>query len=1081
VIAVGVIGKRVLACVVVVVAVLAGSLGVSSAVADTVVWKMRGVSEPTRFSASDATRCEKSRENCDSYQLLSMNVSDVPSSGTIMVTDKLPSGLATAKSPESYGEWWSCTEGRGNTEVTCTSEKPVAAGQFAPPITVYVTAPAASAAGSVLKNEASIAGGGAAAVVSTSEETLDSSQAPPFGLSEFGVEAGAADGSGSVGAGAHPWELSANLELPTVELPPEALSYSTFAPVELWKSAAVELPLGLTGDPLATPKCTEVELESRSGCPAGTGVGSVEIGTEITGDRFVFSNEPEALTSPLYNMVAEGGYPAEFGAVVSGVSVYFFASVVHTPSGYRLRVADPGIPAGGIGAFGGVFTFYGEPAKVEGGSSDAAFLSNPTRCSAEPQVARGEVESWENPGRPVSREATLYPELSGCGLLGFDPSLTMAPSVGEGGTTQADEPSGYTTVVKVPQTSAFSELATPQVKNVSVTLPEGMALSPSAADGLQVCDEAQIALDSTAPGGCPLASQVGTAEAVSPAFAELLQGRVYLAQPRCGGEGQPACTAASASNGELFELYVEVQGPGFTVKFPGVTSVDPATGRITARFEDLIQQPISEFKLHLKSGPRAPLANPQTCGTASTTSDLTPWSSPVTPDATGTSSFNVDWDGQGGACPAGMPFAPGFSAGTVNPAAGAFSPFTLSFSRHDREQDLSGLSVSTPPGLLGKLSSVALCGEPQAAQGSCSAASQIGTATVAAGAGPNPYWVSGPVYLTGSYKGQPFGLSVVVPAKAGPFNLGNVVVRAAIHVDPSTTALTVTSDPLPQIIDGVPLRVQTVNVTINREGFIFNPTNCATQQITASIIAAQGASANVSSPFTAAGCKTLPFHPVFGVSTQAKTSKQDGASLTVKGAFTAGNANIRSTAVVLPKQLPARLTTIQQACTEAQFAANPAGCPTGSMIGTATATTPILTNPVTGPVYLVSHGGAAFPDVVAVLQGEGITVDLVGSIDIKKDITSSDFATVPDAPISSFTLSLPEGPHSGLAAVLPAKAKGNMCGTSLTMPFTITGQNGAQVKQNVKIQVTGCPKTKPKKKAKKKAKVGKHHKAKKKM
>jgi hypothetical protein len=338
-------------------------------------------------------------------------------------------------------------------------------------------------------------------------------------------------------------------------------------------------------------------------------------------------------------------------------------------------------------------------------------------------------------------------------------------------------------------------------------------------------------------------------------------------------------------------------------------------------------------------------------------------------------------------------------------------------------------------------------------------------------------WVSGPVYLTGPYKGQPFGLSVVVPAKAGPFNLGNVVVRSAIHVDPNTAALTIVSDPLPQIIDGIPLRIQTVNVTINREGFIFNPTNCSSQQVAATITAAQGASAGVSSPFTASGCKSLPFHPVFSVSTQAKTSKQTGASLTVQGVFTAGNANVRGVAVVLPKQLPARLTTIQQACTEATFAANPASCPVGSNIGTATAVTPVLSNPVVGPVYLVSHGGAAFPDVVAVLQGEGVTVDLTGSVNIKKGITSSDFAAVPDVPISSFTLSLPEGPHSGLASNLPAKAKRSMCGTSLRMPFTITGQNGAQLTQDVKIAVTGCPRAKAKK-AKGRRKAGrakKHH------
>jgi hypothetical protein len=316
--------------------------------------------------------------------------------------------------------------------------------------------------------------------------------------------------------------------------------------------------------------------------------------------------------------------------------------------------------------------------------------------------------------------------------------------------------------------------------------------------------------------------------------------------------------------------------------------------------------------------------------------------------------------------------------------------------------------------------------------------------------------------LTTGYQGQPFGLSVVVPAVAGPFNLGNIVVRASIHVDPITAALTVVSDPLPQMIDGIPLRIQTVNVTVDRPGFTFNPTNCAQMHVTGTVTGAQGASSSVSSPFAVTGCKNLPFKPVFTVSTQARTSKKLGASLVVRTSYPAGSANIHSVAVTLPVQLPARLTTIQRACTEAVFSANPSSCPAGSDIGTASASTPILANPVSGPVYLVSHGGAAFPDVVAVLQGEGVTVDLVGSVNIKHNITSSTFANVPDVPVSSFLMRLPEGPHSGLGANLPAKAKGSFCGQSLTMPTTITGQNGAVFKQNTKIAVTGCPRTKKK-------------------
>jgi hypothetical protein len=346
---------------------------------------------------------------------------------------------------------------------------------------------------------------------------------------------------------------------------------------------------------------------------------------------------------------------------------------------------------------------------------------------------------------------------------------------------------------------------------------------------------------------------------------------------------------------------------------------------------------------------------------------------------------------------------------------------------------------------------------------------------VAAGAGSHPYHVTGHVYLMGTYKGAPFSLAVVTPAVAGPYDLGTVVVRAALYIDPHTAQVRAVSDPFPSILQGIPLDVRSIALNLNRPGFTLNPTNCEAMTLTGEAISVQNQTASLSDRFQVGGCQGLLFKPSFKVSTQAKTSKRGGASLDVKVGYPKGaQANIHSVAVTLPKQLPSRLTTIQQACTEAAFAANPASCPAGSNIGTATAHTPLLSSPLTGPAFLVSHGGAAFPDVVVVLQGEGVTLDLIGSVNIKKGITSSTFGSVPDAPISSFELSLPEGPHSALAAVVPAKAKGthgginSLCGTTLTMPTTITGQNGAQIKQNTKIAVTGCPK------AKKKAKHRKH-------
>ena len=1105
--------------------VTVSALGVASAASavGTVAWALRGVPEPTRFSPNDATRCESSRPpgpgpHCDRYQLLPINIGNIESSGTITVKDKLPAGIKSAQLPESRGEVWACMETVDKTEVTCTyNEAPILAGRSAPPITVYVTAPPTSLNGEELKNEASIQGGGASAAVSTSEETLVSSQAPPFGLSEFTFEMGTEEGGASLQAGAHPWQVTASLEIPNVELS-SPQGERIFGPVANWKSATVELPLGFIGDPQTRAKCTEIDFEGNK-CPASSSVGSVEVGAEITTDEFGYSHA--GITSALYNLVPEGGYPAEFGAVVDGDSIYLYASVVHASQGYRLRIAAPGLPGGGVGAFGTVLTFYGEPAKVEQEEPEGAFLTNPTHCSAEAQKARAEVESWGQLGQKVSSETTVYSQLTGCSLLNsqFNPTVSMGPSeAGFGpqqeGTSQADTPSAYSFDLTSPQKEGFEELATPELKNVTVALPEGVSVSPSAGYGLVGCraeganginisglDSEEVGpdgLERPAKGKCPEASTLGTVDVFTPDLptrcggegqaackdpdeAAPLQGHVYLAQPECGGAGQQACSNAYAEGrggpsgeGKLFGLYIEVEGSGVIVKLPGTVSANPVTGRLQATFKENPQFPFSELELHLHGGPRAPLANPQTCGSLATESTLTSWAGQEVSGAS--EPFSVDSDGHGGACPATMPFRPGFEAGTVTPVAGGYSPLVLQLSRQDGEQDLSGLEATLPEGLLAKLAGVPECGEAQADAGTCSSESQIGTVAVSAGAGSEPLEETGRIYLTGPYNGGPFGDSVVVPAVAGPFNLGNVVVRGSLRINPNTAQASIVSNPFPTIVDGVPLRVRTVDVEVNRPGFTFNPTDCDSQAVSATITAAQGASAVVSSPFAVTGCASLPFKPSFKVSTRGKTSRVDGASLVVKVAQKPGEANIHRVHLAFPKALPARLATLRGACTEAQFAANPSGCPAGSVIGTGTAVTPVLSAPLSGPAYLVSHGGAAYPDVVFVLQGDGVTIDLTGATDIKKGIAYSTFETVPDAPVSSFEAVLPEGPHAIFGANLPAKAKGSFCGRAPTVATTLDGQNGAVLVQSTRATVSSCPKKKPKHKHKAKGKGGKHKK-----
>ncbi|HYM54356.1 MAG TPA: hypothetical protein VES97_03270, partial [Solirubrobacteraceae bacterium] len=395
-------------------------------------------------------------------------------------------------------------------------------------------------------------------------------------------------------------------------------------------------------------------------------------------------------------------------------------------------------------------------------------------------------------------------------------------------------------------------------------------------------------------------------------------------------------------------------------------------------------------------------------------------------------------------------------AGTTSPLAGGFSPFTLTVSRADGQQYLSTIGAQLPPGLSDVLKSVPLCPEPQASSGGCPQASEIGTATVAAGAGALPLHLSGPVYLTGPYGGAPFGLAIVVHAIAGPFDLGTEVVRTSIAVDPTDAHLTILSSRLPTILAGVPLRLRTVNVTITRQDFMLNPTDCDPLALKGAISSTDGSVESVSYPFQVGGCAGLPFAPKISVLTRGRTSRANGAYLHLKITSGPGQTNIGKVKVRLPKQLPSRLTTLQKACPAGVFEANPASCPAGALVGTGTAATPLLKNPLAGPAYLVSHGGAAFPDLVIVLQGEGITLDLDGKTNISEGVTSSTFASLPDTPISTFDLVLSAGPHSLLAA------NTNLCKARLAMPAALVGQDGAVVRRTAKVAVTGCAKAKKK-------------------
>jgi hypothetical protein len=1073
----------------------------------------------------------------DEYAVQVQNIGASASSGVITVTDKLPPGVTTTATsvPLIGGEpapGFVCTSGAGLSEVTCTGGQVV----LAAPTVSYNNANASSGAGIVTilipvtvsanvsggaTNTATISGGGAVTSASVSASNpLNSSTPPAFGVSYFNALVSNEVGIPFTQAGGHPYAVTVNfgfnMETEQGEVgvaPSSAVSFNSVAEDDS-RELAFDLPLGLVGNPLATPRCSLALVAdpglNQTHCPRDTQVGIVYLNYGLGGGP----NAP-GLAGPfaLFNVVPERGRPGEFAFNPIGNSlVVLYGEVVRTPLGSVVRVVVP-VPRAHQSSVSA--TFFGNPVGVfsqpgehtEGrpfeDTEELPFLINPTDCNAS-EAARTltmHVDSWQHPGAQNpdgtpnfsdsnwKETSTVLPPVEGCNLLEFNPShFELAPSgllegahqPAAGGTTQADEPSAYEGRLKIPQVETFGTLSRPELKNATVTLPAGLSVSASAANGLEGCTEGQLDPGSGEPGHCPDGSQLGTVEVITPLLEKPLKGHVYLAQPKCGGEGQPACGEAEAEEGKLFGLDMELDGEA-VIKLPGKVEAGGygaysaahglAPGQLRAVFDNNPQLPFGELVFKFKEGPRTPLANPQTCGTYTTTSLLEPWSAPFSASATSESPFSVDWDGKGGACPSSMPLGPSFTAGTVSSAAGSYSPLVLEFSRRDREQDLSTITVHTPPGLLGNLSNVPLCGEPQAAQGTCGEASEIGTTTAVVGPGEDPFTITGGrVYLTGPYKGQPFGLSIVVPANAGPFHLGNVVVRASIAVDPHTAALTVTTDALPQVVDSVPIRLRKVIVDVNRPGFIFNATDCVAGKLEGTIAGlegftgAHGSSVGVSSPYNPSGCAGLAFKPSFAVSTSGKTSKANGASLTAKLTYPSApqgsDANIARVKVDLPVQLPSRLTTLQKACLAKVFEANPAACPPESIVGHATVHTPILPVPLVGPAYFVSHGGEAFPSLIVVLQGYGVTVDLVGSTFINKaGITSTTFETVPDTPFNTFELTLPQGKFSALGVNLPAKANGNFCGQKLQMPTEFVAQNGAVIHQSTPVSVTGCPPT----------------------
>jgi len=975
---------------------------------------------------------------------------------------------------------------------------------------------------------------------------------PGFGVKTFEVSFLNKGGSPDIQAGSHPFEMQNNIVLNTKAVPSEHDVESAYVvePDGNARDIIVDLPPGLVGDPNATgTKCTLRELEPARGengggghCPAESIIGHLEVEFGTLGDQ-------PPIREPVFNMVPPRGVALQIGANFI-IPTTFIDSGVEAGGEYPVRAANFAIPA--IEPLVATrLTFNGV---VGEGEHRKAFLTLPSACNGPLRStikadSYQEPDHWVQPLEPsITRNAAGEPvSLTGCSQLEFPPLITVTPD-----TTNASSASGLTTTVHVSQKAALNPdgLAESAVRDTTVALPPGVAINPSGANELAACSSDPNALPEGALGSpgdeigykgftefnkefepgdqtatftselpqllqpginfCPDRSKIATAKLKTPLLPNPLEGAVYL--------------AAQNANpfGSLLAMYMVVDDPvsGSLVKLAGKVALCDsvgetrdgilceAPGQIVTTFTNTPDLPFEDLQLHFFGGERAPLSTPSHCGMYTTRAVFTPWdgNGPVTSP----SSFNIDHGPNGGPCPgARLPFNPAFTGGSTNIQAGAFTPLTGTFSREDGEQQMSRLHFTLPPGLSGLLTGVKLCDEANANAGSCGPESLIGETTVSAGVGSDPVSVTGgKVYLTEKYHGSPFGLSVVDPVKAGPFDLEHdtanpsqnpacdcIVVRAKIDINPLTSALTITTNAeneghaIPHLIDGISVQIKKVNFATIRSKFQFNPTNCAKMAIAGSVESDEGESRAVEVPFQVTNCATLGFAPKFSASTSGKTSKANGASLSVKLAYPhapfGSQANIAKVKVDLPRQLPSRLTTLQKACTAATFEANPAQCPAASIVGHARAITPLLPVPVEGPAYFVSHGGEAFPNLTMVLQGYGVTIDLVGTTFITKaGITSSTFKSVPDVPVDNFELTLPQGRFSALTAnnanlckstktvrvrkLFTRRVHGHIVRTRRTvtrsvvqpllMPTSFTAQNGAVLKQTTKIAVTGCAK-----------------------
>lgn len=811
------------------------------------------------------------------------------------------------------------------------------------------------------------------------------------------------------------------------------------------KDVRVDLPEGLNVDPQAVPQCPKANFEANPASCAASQVG-------ISYVTAISAALPLQLPFPVYNLVPDNGTPALFGfnvafPLVVDADVYLVADVAWNGD-YHEGFTISNIPE--------------SPPLIRNrlvfdGTKGGTFLTLPSPCNG-PTTTTLQVDSYENPGNFLSYSTTPagpgnIQAIDGCADVPFEPAVSTAP-----GTGLVDSPAAVSATVTVPQ--GQQPLNSSTLRTAHVSLPLGLGLNPSVAEGLKACTDAQFGKGTKNPVACPAGSKIGTVSIQTPVLPpNSLPGDVFLGEQ----------LGRDPESGNLYRIFVDAESPryGLSVRLVGNVSANAKTGRLTATFKDAPQVSFSSFTLQFEGGERAPLTSPPTCGPNTTNGNIVPWSGNAA--ATPSSNFALTSAPGGGACPKTMaerPFAPGFGAQPGTEKVKTFTNFTAQFTRPQGQQELKGVDILLPAGATAKLKGVPYCppgdiadaekrsGVAERKKSSCPDDSRVGVASVLAGTGPKPLKIEGEAYLAGRYKGAPLSLVVVTPAVAGPFDLGNVVVRVALNVKPETARINPVAE-IPDVFGGAKLDIRSIFVNVNRKDFALTGTNCR-KGATEGVLNGGGADPTnpaafsafpVSEPFRANGCRKLKFKPrlklrLFGATLRDKNPRLRAALRTRPG-----DANVKRASVALPNTIFLDQANLANICTRVRFAAEE--CPKKSVYGKARAFSPLLGKPLEGPVYLRSSDNL-LPDLVAHLEGQ-VDIDLVGRIDSFKGGIRTTFDRVPDVPVTKFVLTLPGGKHGLLVNST------NLCKTTVRAIVQLKGQNGKKANKRAKIQ-TPCGK-----------------------